>query len=115
MVSGGAGVEEGVAQFVGADEGPEGFVDVAADMNEWGAVEAGEIAVHAAQVFKEDLVLQGAGDAEGIPCLMFYGQIIDQLFYLCVIHCIILFLIFVLLRGEFLFRCQLGNTECIFE
>ena len=70
MGSGSVGMEEGVAQFVGADEGPEGFVDVAVDMNEWGAVEAGEIAVHAAQVFKEDLVLQGAGNAEGVPCLV---------------------------------------------
>ena len=42
MGSGSVGMEEGVAQFVGADEGPEGFVDVEVDMNEWAAVEAGE-------------------------------------------------------------------------
>lgn len=111
----GIGMQKGVPQLVGADKRPERFVNVSVDVDKRCAVEMGEIAVNPAKMLPEDLIVQGAGDAEGIPCLMFYGQIIDQLFYLCVIHCIILFLVFVLFGSEFLFGCQFGNAERIFE
>lgn len=95
---------------MGANKWPKRFVDVAVNVNERGAVEAGEIAVYAAQVFKENLVLQGAGDAIGVPCLVTDYQVIHRLFDLCMVHRIILFLVFVLLRIEVLFRSELGNA-----